>query len=656
MNTVTSQFCVTTVTPGPPGEPVLQLSLDNEYDIVPTSSSGKVTEATNIFAMVHLWQGAQIVTMPSPVVEAINVGTGTPLSPTVEAAIGDRGWVLAWQFTTAMTLQDRYEIPISCTYGGQVYSKKITIAAGKGEKRIQLSFNLGSVSFRLDENNVLLPQSRTLKVYTETLDGDDVTETPASESTLPVRYSTDGTMPASATDGTAWGTSDGADGISWNASGEMVISRDTSVGMVSLALFNSSGTLLDRDVIPVVKDGANGNAYTIVLDGASASYAGGKLNASISCHVLLDSGTGSKDMGNTGNMKYAVGDGSLHKMSYSSGKWSVTLTNVSYDTAPASIILKYVSGNKEAASTVVPVSVTGPKGVDAKMYWYWGNWSDFTGSAGILITENQTCYFKYNGEYWMYIGGPGMLYPSHPAPSDTPGSGWEKVQSQWKYILSEAVFTEFAKLGGFIISGNWMISVNGTINGTAYTNGEAYKGYAAYNWFDPSNPFTSHAVTHGSTIGYNFIPNYAVDGLTGKTYMNDAYVNGEVSASNGSTSIRLRPGNYGTAEIVGLRNGNELLRLGFDNYNGYLKLISESGLNCTEIINGEYGGAQRCGLRMTLANNTILWMGMAGGKFRIGATTADSQPSGRTDVWLSRNNANVGEVYVDDNNYLKVKD
>lgn len=655
MNTVTSQFCVTTVTPGPPGESVIQISLDNEFDMVPTTSSGKVTEATTIFAMVHLWQAAQILTMPSPAVAAINVGTGS-LSPTVEAAIGDRGWVLAWQFTTAMTLQDRYEIPISCTYEGQTYSTKITIAASKGEKRIQLSSNFGSVSFRLDNNNVLLPQSRTLKVYTETLDGDDIIETPASQSALTVRYSTDGTMPASATAGTAWGVSNSASGISWNADGEMVISRDTDVGMVSLALFNASGTLLDREVIPVVKDGANGNAYTIVLDSASASYADGKLNASVQCHVLLDYGKDSRNMGNEGQMKYSVGGRGLANMTYSSGSWTLTLTNASYSTAPANILLKYVYNNKEAASIVVPVAITGPKGADAKMYWYWGKWSDFTGEAGILITENQTCYFEYGGEYWMYIGGPGILYPSHPAPSDTPGNGWEKVQSTWRYIISEAIFSEFAKLGGFIISGNWMISINGTINGTAYANGTAYYGYAAYTWFDPSNPFTNHTVTRGSRIAYNFIPNYAVDGLTGKAYMNDAYVNGEVSASNGSTSIRLRPGNSGKAEIVGLKNGNELLRLGFDNYNGYLKLISESGNNFTEILNGEYGGAQRCGLRMTIADNTIFWIGMAGSKIRIAATTADSQPSGRTDVWLNRNNANVGDVYLDDNYFLKVKD
>jgi hypothetical protein len=33
---------------------------------------------------------------------------------------------------------------------------------------------------------------------------------------------------------------------------------------------------------------------------------------------------------------------------------------------------------------------------------------------------------------------------------------------------------------------------------------------------------------------HNFIPNYAVDGLTGKSYQNDAYIKGTVYANAGS--------------------------------------------------------------------------------------------------------------------------
>ena len=50
-----------------------------------------------------------------------------------------------------------------------------------------------------------------------------------------------------------------------------------------------------------------------------------------------------------------------------------------------------------------------------------------------------------------------------------------------------------------------------------------------FGWFDPTDPSGESAA-----VGYKFVPNFAVDGLTGKTYQNDAYVSGEIHAGSGS--------------------------------------------------------------------------------------------------------------------------
>lgn len=528
--TITSQFSVITVHDGTNGENSVRLEISNEYDMVPTNSSGKVTEATTIFAMVHLWDGATLVNCPQLTVSAINVGTGT-LLPGITATLDGKGYVLTWDFTTAMTLAAKYDIGISVTYGGKTHQATMTIAASKGRPRYSLSYNFSTVPFKKDSNNALTPATRTLKVGVERYDGDDYTFVYAADAgnTLPVRWSRDGTMPDTKSSGKKWGratTADNNAGISFSEDGHMVIASSTSVSVICIALFDTDGTPLDSETIGIVKDGTDGNSYAIILDTSNVSYAGGKLNASIICHAILDKGSGSSDLGDTGTMKYAVGSdsGGLLAMTYSSRKWNLSLTNVSYANAPSQIILKYIVANVEVASIVVPVAVKGDQGIQGKlgrMYYYWGVWAN--NGTEVTITDNQTPMFKYGNNYWMWIGDNGTWTLSDMGTPKTSNKNFEKVLSDFKFILTEAIFTSFAKFGSFVISGDWMISTNGTIQGVAYNNGATYNGAASYTYFDPSNP----------KGGNGFVPNLAIDGLTGKVYMQQAFVKGEVHATSG---------------------------------------------------------------------------------------------------------------------------
>lgn len=138
--------------------------------------------------------------------------------------------------------------------------------------------------------------------------------------------------------------------------------------------------------------------------------------------------------------------------------------------------------------------------------------------------------------------------------------------------------------------------------------------------------------------------------------INGGNITDEVCIGSGSNKMYIRPNQSNGAELVGISDDTEVVRLGFDNYTGYLKMASRNGLNYTEIINREYGGAQRNGLTITTASNTRIYIGMSGNKFIIRGTTTDSTPQGRTDIWLTNNNANVGDVYLDTSTgNLKVK-
>jgi len=131
---------------------------------------------------------------------------------------------------------------------------------------------------------------------------------------------------------------------------------------------------------------------------------------------------------------------------------------------------------------------------------------------------------------------------------------WVLGMSQYNLVRARYLFADFAQFGAAVVSGDWLISVHGTINGTAYegkytdpatyTNGSETK--PTYFWFDPAYPNEDHAgkpQSDGSQWGadhHNFIPHYAVNLLTGKTYQNDAYIRGEVHATSGEFSGVLR--------------------------------------------------------------------------------------------------------------------
>ena len=89
------------------------------------------------------------------------------------------------------------------------------------------------------------------------------------------------------------------------------------------------------------------------------------------------------------------------------------------------------------------------------------------------------------------------------------GNPWSPMTAVFKYIITEAMFTQNAYFGSFIINNDWMISQHGTVNGAASTN---------YTAFDPNHP--------NDNTGSNFIPNFAVDGKTGTSYQKKGYIGG----------------------------------------------------------------------------------------------------------------------------------
>ena len=163
----------------------------------------------------------------------------------------------------------------------------------------------------------------------------------------------------------------------------------------------------------------------------------------------------------------------------------------------------------------------GGAGHVGRWYYYAGDWQD----QNYYMQETQAPFVKRGDSFYMLDWGTDGrstgTTSADPATHHNPVSGqgsepWTLMQSTMQYYIAQAFFGPYAHFGSFIINGDWLISQQGTVNGT-YSE--------AYTSFNTAHPFDN--------IGNNFIPNFAVDGRTGKTYQNDAYVRGKVYATEG---------------------------------------------------------------------------------------------------------------------------
>lgn len=188
------------------------------------------------------------------------------------------------------------------------------------------------------------------------------------------------------------------------------------------------------------------------------------------------------------------------------------------------------SGNLIDRETV-SILHDGKDGTDGNLgrfYYYAGEWGNINNSSTLPINDNQAPYISYNGEHYMSvaIGNTSQIWEGYP----NENGYWAKMESL-DYVISKAIFSDYAELGSFIIIGDWMISQQGTINGVYSTT---------YTAFNPEHP--------NDNTGTNFIPNFAIDGKTGNSYQNNTYITGGIFVDKVSKIVQRTwvPGAYGT--------------------------------------------------------------------------------------------------------------
>lgn len=471
------------------------IDLDNEVTAVECNNQGNIVRDVNVHVNIRAFYGTINVTDSCVITESHD-------DSDIEVTIGENGRVHIL-FTGTNYLSPTNEIAFTVTH--PTYGvRTVTFTANRvtqgedGSPATVFSLLPSVSSIKCDKNGTLTPVSpMTCDVLKKV--GDSVA-TRATSSDGILRYRLDGDITDSR-QGTSLTINTGT------------VSYTSSNKFITFAFF--VGTILvDKERVPIVYDGVDA-PYNVYAYARYDSRAG-------------DATTGAP----TGNIDTSVGD---------SGWATQAPSPVSSYPYIWQRIQHYISaGTLDITSYVC---LTGAPGVDGgrghtgRFYYYAG---DYSSDAIYRIEATQAPYVRYNGNFWM-LDYKGEELPYEPWPSDgRPGdpssaasNPWTQMASEQQYYIARAFFGENAYLGSFIINGDWMISQYGTYkpdaNTTIVVNGDNILTYpTAYTHFKAADPLAE------GTAGYPcFAPNFAVDGLTGETYQQNAYLQGEVHATSG---------------------------------------------------------------------------------------------------------------------------
>ena len=220
----------------------IRLDLDNEMDMVQTDSAGKVMAARTVETVVHFYDGAR----------EVKLATGDITASGATKTASGNGVKLSWTYNAGSTFTGA-EITVSYTYPavGTTYTAVFTIAPSMGQPVYQLSPKLSAIIFSRTSTNTLTPASLALGLGIVKIDGGSTTELSSVPSGYTVRWAYD-TMPTSNTGGNGWTSGNVA-----------TIESSTANSSVCIVLFYGS-VVIDRETVPIVKDGENGDGIESV--------------------------------------------------------------------------------------------------------------------------------------------------------------------------------------------------------------------------------------------------------------------------------------------------------------------------------------------------------------------------------------------------------
>ncbi len=173
-------------------------------------------------------------------------------------------------------------------------------------------------------------------------------------------------------------------------------------------------------------------------------------------------------------------------------------------------------GDKGDKGDQGPQGPVGPQGKIGQLAYPAGAWS---ASVTYTLTDTACPVVEHNGSYWRLV----VASNKGTEPTASNSSVWIMV-TQWEAIFTKIFFTEFAKLGSAIFSGDYTLSQRGLLNG------EVSNAYQNFQPGNASNPF---------------IPYIYINWDTGEAWLKNVHVKGEVEATSGKLTNVQIDGAYG---------------------------------------------------------------------------------------------------------------
>ena len=221
----------------------------------------------------------------------------------------------------------------------------------------------------------------------------------------------------------------------------------------------------------VIYGGIKWNVYKIEGDSESP------VSASTGNHYIRKSGGSWSEAGNNGAYLFDD-DGFLYEYNWEN------------EGSPTSVELGFQLSGSMRATLVVPITIMGKM---SRNLWYAGIWSSFSGSWE--VTDYKAPYFAYvsGGEttYWAFIGSNGTWTKTTAGTPSSSNSNFRPMVNEFKYLISDAIFTAFAKLGSAVFNGDYMFSQHGFMLGfnnttTKISDGSQYQNIDPYDVFGES--------------------------------------------------------------------------------------------------------------------------------------------------------------------------
>ena len=488
-------------------------SIDNEMDGVQTDANGKVVSATTVSTSIRIYSNGQLVT--TGITAASATLCGIMATPVISGGVVTYQWTIP---TTYTFTNGKAAVTLQVTYNNATYSNTFTLMA-----------SMGSAAYKLvpSVNEIIKKKSgsfspATFTCYCTSLSNGVTTDNP-TEAIMQYSYN-----------GVDW--SRFYSNTQFQSSTVFANSRDK----LYLRLRVGS-TDMDKQTLSLIEDGTDGIDGIDGVDGEDA------LTLALDTYAIAFPTDSDYNVGST--LTYTVGV----KM-FLGNNAQQTITSISPTSSDSGVIVSSISNGvrivvgEERFVNSVTVTVTavcavgsrtakiiltpapkgakgdrgddgqdGARGKIGRFFYFAGTFNSSNTSDRFLVNDAQAPYFEHmvDGQKRYHVfnyetnGSYTMAQMWSISSGSWNNSPWEAMTNDFKYLITEAMFAEYAKLGSAIFSGDWMISQQGKIDGRALSSITAYMvGSTAYPYTVTIKPYTLFDANHplGGVASKNTYP------------------------------------------------------------------------------------------------------------------------------------------------------